>query len=117
MILYRPVGEKEKQLIEESGFRKFPPRLPWQPIFYPVKTKQYAEEIASQWNTKDEQSGYKGYVTRFEIEDVYIETFPVQTVGASYHQEYWIPSEELEEFHRHMIGTIEIIEEFARDLG
>ncbi len=36
MILYRPVGTKELELIAESGYREFPPRLPSHPIFYPV---------------------------------------------------------------------------------
>jgi len=35
-ILYRPVGPKELELIAASGYRDFPPRLPGQPIFYPV---------------------------------------------------------------------------------
>lgn len=109
MILYRPVGEKEKELIAESGFLKFPPRLDFQPIFYPVLNQRYAEEIAGKWNTKDADSGYKGYVTRFEVDDGYISRFEVQTVGASYHQELWIPAEELERFNEHIIGKIEIV--------
>lgn len=109
MILYRPVGEKEKQLIEAGGYRAFPPRLPEQPIFYPVLNEQYASEIAGRWNTKDARSGYKGYVTRFEVEDAYLSGYEVQTVGDVYHQEYWIPAEELEAFNRHIIGQIEII--------
>lgn len=109
MILYRPVGVKEKELIEASGFTAFPPRLDWQPIFYPVLNQKYAEEIAGKWNTKDENSGYKGFVTRFNVDDEYISKFAVQTVGASYHQEMWIPAEELENFNRHIIGKIEII--------
>ena len=52
MILYRPVGEQELALIRESGYTAFPPRLPEQPIFYPVLNEQYAVEIASKWNTK-----------------------------------------------------------------
>ena len=72
MILYRPVGEKEKQLIASAGYGVFPPRLPEQPIFYPVLNEKYASEIAERWNTKDSRSGYKGYVTRFEVEDDYI---------------------------------------------
>lgn len=111
MILYRPVGEKEKELIAQSGFTKFPPRLDWQPIFYPVLNARYVEEIAGKWNTKDADSGYKGYVTRFEVDDEYIAAFSVQTVGASYHQELWIPAEELERFNNHIIGKIEIIKE------
>jgi len=55
-ILFRPVGEKELNLIEESGFRRFPPRLPGQPIFYPVLEEEYATEIARDWNTKDAAS-------------------------------------------------------------
>jgi hypothetical protein len=34
--LYRPVGVKELDLIKESGMKAYPPRLSWQPIFYPV---------------------------------------------------------------------------------
>ena len=109
MILYRPVGEKEKELIEESGFTSFPPRFQWQPIFYPVLNQRYAEEIAGKWNTKDENSGYKGYITQFEIDDEYISNYDAQTVGASYHQEFWIPSEELEKFNKNIIGKIKII--------
>ena len=109
MILYRPVGQKELELIEESDFEKFPPRLDWQPIFYPVLNQRYAEEIANKWNTKDSDSGYCGYVTRFEVDDNYISSFDIQTVGASYHQELWIPAEELENFNSHIIGKIRIV--------
>ena len=53
MILYRPVGLKELELIADSGFRAYPPRLPHQPIFYPVLTFDYAERIARDWNAKE----------------------------------------------------------------
>lgn len=111
MILYRPVGLAEYALIAESGFTAFPPRLPEQPIFYPVLNRQYAHEIASRWNTRYADSGYRGYVTCFEIDDTFISNYPVQTVGASYHQEFWISAEELPEFNRHIIGKIQILEE------
>ena len=111
MILYRPVGLAEYKLIEAAGFSAFPPRLPEQPIFYPVLNQQYAHEIASKWNTRYADAGYKGYVTRFEVDDTFIAKYPVQTVGASYHQEFWIPAEELDAFNQHLIGSIEIIEE------
>ena len=65
--LYRPVGLKEMELNVASGWRKFPLRLEWQPIFYPVLNQQYAEQIALDWNTKDEFSGYCGIVTAFDI--------------------------------------------------
>ena len=112
MILYRPVGEKELQLIAESKYKAFPPRLPEQPIFYPVLNEKYATEIAQKWNTKNSDSGYKGYVTRFEVADSYISKFDVQTVGALYHKEYWIPAEELETFNSNIIGLIEVINSF-----
>ena len=88
MILYRPVGEKEKLLIEESGYTAFPPRLPEQPIFYPVLNEKYASEIAGRWNTKDARSGFKGYVIRFEVEDSFLSGYRIQTVGDTYHQEF-----------------------------
>ena len=36
MILYRPVGLEELELIYDSGMKAFPARMPKQPIFYPV---------------------------------------------------------------------------------
>lgn len=112
MILYRPVGQKEYELIKESNFTEFPPRLPEQPIFYPVLHQKYAEEIARKWNTKDKNSGNIGYVTTFEIDDTYIASYSPHTVGASYHQELWIPAEHLPEFNRHIKGKITIVRIF-----
>jgi hypothetical protein len=112
MILFRPVGKAELELIERANYTSFPPRLPEQPIFYPVLNQKYAEEIAERWNKKDVNSQYKGYVLKFEIDDTYVSKFQVQTVGNSYHQELWIPSEELENFNKHIIGQIEVIKEF-----
>lgn len=109
MILYRPVGKAEFELIVQSNFTAYPPRLPEQPIFYPVLNERYAREIAEKWNRRYPDSQYTGYVTTFEIDDEYISQFSVQTVGACYHQEFWIPAEELTEFNRHIVGTIKII--------
>ena len=107
--LYRPTGDKELELIRSSGWRAFPPRLPEQPIFYPVLNEQYATQIARGWNTRD---GGTGYVLRFQVQSEYLQQFPVQTAGARVHREYWIPAEELEEFNRHIVGLIEVVSEF-----
>jgi len=111
--LYRPVGLKELELIRESGFTAFPPRLEHQPIFYPVLTEQYAVQIARDWNTRDGASGYAGFVTRFRIDAEYLAGYAVQKVGSSEALEYWIPAEELGEFNRHIVGAIEVIHEFS----
>jgi hypothetical protein len=109
--LYRPVGANELALIRESGFRRFPPRLPEQPIFYPVLNEEYATQIARDWNAKRNKNR-RGYVTRFQVKTAFLETYEVQTVGAAHHQEYWIPAEELEEFNRNIIGEIEVLAEY-----
>lgn len=111
MILFRPVGTKELKLIAESGYKKYPPRLPEQPIFYPVLNETYAVEIASQWNVTYNED-HKGYVTKFEIEDAFIAQFEVHVVGSNYHKELWIPAEELDSFNQHIIGYIQVIREF-----
>ncbi len=113
MILYRPVGTAELELIEQSGYASFPPRLPDQPIFYPVLNEEYACEIAEKWNTRSADG--KGYVTRFTVDDEYVRRHAVQTVGNRRHQELWIPAEELDTFNDHIIGPIEVIREFSRD--
>ena len=69
--LYRPVGVKELDLILNTGCRRYPKRLPTQPIFYPVLNQEYAAEIAKLWNTKDQFSGYAGVVTEFNINEKY----------------------------------------------
>ncbi len=53
-ILYRPLGPKKRELIAASGYREFPPRLPGQPIFYPVPNEEYARQIA-EMNLQTEQ--------------------------------------------------------------
>lgn len=113
-ILYRPVGEEELELIRQSGFKTFPPRLSGQPIFYPVLNEEYATQIARDWNAKNSNSG-SGYVTRFRVNSEYLSRFEVQTVGSSLHKEYWIPAEELAKFNENIVGTIEVISEFRRE--
>lgn len=112
VILYRPVGQREYELIAESDFRRFPPRLPDQPFFYPVTNEAYAAQIARDWNTKDEASGFVGYVLRFAVPSHALSKYRVQTVGSAMHQEYWIPAEELEEFNTAIQGVIEVISRY-----
>jgi hypothetical protein len=107
MILFRPVGLQELQLIAASGWRKFPARLPDQPIFYPVLNFEYARQIAEGWNTKHNNLPC-GFVTKFAVDDNYIRRFEVQTVGARENQELWVLAEELEEFNAHILGNITI---------
>jgi hypothetical protein len=111
--LFRPVGQGELDLIAASGFKAFPPRLPEQPCFYPVLTREYAEQIARDWNTKDERSGYVGYVTEFTVDSNYLNQFEIRKAGGQEHLEYWIPAEELEEFNRHIRGEIRVITKFS----
>jgi len=108
-ILYRPVGQEELNLIRKSGYSAFPRRLPSQPIFYPVLSEEYATQIARDWNSTREGTGY---VTRFRVRSDYISRHQVQAVGGSNHQEYWILAEELDEFNRNIVGEIEVISEF-----
>src|SRR5215216_1675775 len=113
MILYRPVGLQELELIYDSGMKAFPARLPQQPIFYPVLNLEYARQTASEWNAKNGQ--FAGYITQFKVEDEYISQFEKLTVGSSEHQEFWIPAEEMEEFNRQIIGHIKVLEGYFGD--
>lgn len=110
--LYRPVGQAEMDLIRASRFREFPPRLPEQPIFYPVLTEEYATQIAREWNTKDERSGFAGYVLRFQVRSDFLQKYDVHVVGSSRHREYWIPAEDLPALNANVVGEIGIVSEF-----
>jgi hypothetical protein len=112
VTLFRPVGPDELRLIQESDFRAFPPRLPEQPIFYPVLTEEYAAKIAGDWNV---QASGTGYVTRFRVRRTFLSHYKVQNAGGQRFQEYWIPAEDLPEFNLNLVGPIEVIRKFSRD--
>lgn len=109
ITLYRPTGPEELELVRRSGFRGWPPRLPDQPIFYPVTNEAYAAQIAREWNVK--ASGV-GFVTRFLVKKNFMEKYRVEKVGGSNHTEWWIPAEELEEMNANIVGLIEVVSEF-----
>src|SRR5438309_4890361 len=103
VTLRRPVGPNELQLIRKAGMREFPPRLPEQPIFYPVLTEEYAVKIARDWNVR--ASG-AGFVTRFEVRCAFLAAYEVHDAGGRDHREYWIPAENVSEFNRAIVGPI-----------
>ena len=109
ILLWRPVGPAELALIAESGMRSFPPRLPDQPIFYPVLSEDYEIRIARDWNVP--QSG-AGFVTRFEVRSDFLAQYQPQEAGGRALREYWIPAEELEAFNAAIVGPIEVVKEF-----
>lgn len=110
--LWRPVGPKELALVAETGYRRFPPRLPEHPIFYPVCNEEYATEIAQRWNVKESGAGF---VARFSVREDFIAKYETHVVGARRHEEYWIPAEELEAFNDAIVGTIDVVREFGAE--
>lgn len=109
VTLWRPVGSRELALIEASGIRAFPPRLPEQPIFYPVTSEDYAVKIARDWNVPESGSGF---VTRLEVERGFLANYRVEEAGGRAHREYWIPAEDLPAFNAAIVGEIEVVRRF-----
>jgi len=109
VTLYRPTGPHELALVRQSGNRRWPPRLPDQPIFYPVTNEAYAIQIARDWNVK--ASG-AGYVTRFRVRAAFMQRYQTQQVGGAQHTEWWVPAEELEDLNDNIVGEIEVTHEF-----
>ncbi len=97
------------ELVRASGFKRWPPRLPDQPIFYPVLNEDYATRIARDWNVK--ASGV-GYVTRFRVRTSFLDRYDVQQAGGETILEYWIPAEDLEELNDNIVGTIDEVSKF-----
>ncbi len=110
-FLFRPVNQAELDLIEQSGWTSFPPRLPQQPIFYPVTNEEYAIQISKEWNVP---AYGVGYVTKFAVKTDYLKKFKVENVGGQIHNELWVPAEELEEFNSNIVGQIEVTKEFRK---
>ena len=112
MILYRPTGYKELLLLKSSQWRTLPPRLPDQPIFYPVTTSGCAEKIARDWNSVLSAPDNYGFVTRFEISPEMAARYPVEQAGGKAHEELWVPAEELTAFNAGIVGDITPIAAF-----
>lgn len=108
--LYRPVNQTELDLIEGLNWKGFPPRLPEQPIFYPVMNEAYAVQISKEWNVP---AYGVGYVVRFEVDSAFLKRYNVENVGGEIHNELWVPAEELNEFNQHIIGSIEVIGKYS----
>jgi hypothetical protein len=106
VTLWRPTGPEELALVEASGWRRWPPRLPDQPIFYPVLNQEYATTIARDWNVP---SSGAGYVTRFQVRSAFLDRYDVHQVGGRTILEYWIPAGHLDELNDNIVGTIEVV--------
>jgi hypothetical protein len=111
VTLYRPVGTEELALIEALAWKAFPPRLPDQPIFYPVTNEAYARQIARDWNARH-NADKRGFVTRFDVEEGFLANYNREVVGGREHEEYWIPAEDLPAFNEAIVGAIEVIAEY-----
>lgn len=74
--------------------------------------EEYAAQIARDWNTKDERSGFAGYVLRFRVQTKFLQRYEARVVGASTHREYWIPAGELDQLNANIVGSIEVVSEF-----
>jgi len=109
VVMYRPTGPNELAFVAASEFKRWPARLPEQPIFYPVTNQAYAAQIAREWNVPASGSGF---VTRFFVKKAFMQDYSVECVGGANHTEWWVPAEKLEELNDNIVGKIEVIEEF-----
>lgn len=100
-------------MVFDSQMRQFPPRLPQQPIFYPVTNPDYAKQIARDWNTREDDKA--GYVTAFEVPDDYGSQFERHVVGAREHEELWVPAERLSEFNSCITSPIKVVAGYFGD--
>jgi hypothetical protein len=112
VTLWRPTGPEELALVEASGWREWPPRLPDQPIFYPVLNQEYATMIARDWNVKHSGSGY---VTRFHVRRDFLDNYETHQVGGRTIVEYWIPAGDLADLNANIVGRIEVTAEYHKD--
>jgi hypothetical protein len=104
--LYKPVSQKELDLIKESGWKAFPTVLKEQPFFYPLMKEAYAVQISKECTSP----AYSvSYITRFQIDTEFVSRYKIRNIGPNRQQELWIPPDELQEFNGHIVGAIEVV--------
>ena len=104
--LYKPVSQKELDLIKRSGWKAFPSELKEQPFFYPLMKEAYAVGISKECITP---AYGVSYITRFQIDVDFVSKYKIRNIGPNRQQELWIPTEELVEFNQHIVGEIEVV--------
>jgi hypothetical protein len=107
--LWRPIGPAELALLLETNMTAFPPRLTDQPIFYPVRSEDYAVKIARDWNVGRDGAGY---VTQFKVLASFLDAYAPQEAGGQALREYWIPAEDLPKFNDAIVGEIIVTKTF-----
>ena len=100
------------ELIAGADWKAFPPRLPDQPIFYPVTNEGYARQIARDWNAVHNDDR-RGYVTRFDVRADVASRYDRRVVGGREHEELWVPAEELAAFNNAIVGQIVVIARYG----
>ncbi len=108
--LWRPTAPAELELVRAAHWRAWPPRLPGQPIFYPVLNRDYAVRISRDWNVPRDGAGF---VTRFEVRTAFLDRYEIQQAGGRTIVEYWIPAEDLAELNDNIVGKIEVTDVFG----
>lgn len=106
--LWRPTGQAELDLVAASGWRRWPPRLPGQPIFYPVVNVDYATRIEVECSAPREGVGY---VLAFDVDQGFLGGYDTHQVGSATIVEYWIPAEDLDALNDHLVGPIRLVSE------
>lgn len=104
--LYKPVSQKELDLIKKSGWQAFPSEITEQPFFYPLMKEAYSAQILKECSAP----AYSvAYIMRFEIDVDFVSRYRIRNIGPNRHQELWVPTKELAEFNRHIVGPIEVV--------
>ena len=113
VALYRPAGPDELAVVQDSGWRPWPPRFPERPIFYPVLNEKYATKIARDWNVPDSGAGY---VTRVKTRKTFLDNYEIHQADGRTILEYWL-SAEATQLNASIIGTIEVITTYTTPAG
>jgi hypothetical protein len=108
VTLWRPTGLEERTLVEASGWREWPPRLPGQPILSPVLNEYCATMIA-----RLERPAVRRRL-RDPLPGLPVVSGPLRSppVGGQTILEYWIPAEDLSALNSDIVRKVELTAEF-----
>ncbi|MFG2007725.1 ADP-ribosylation/crystallin J1 [Micromonospora sp. NPDC048868] len=107
-VLWRPMGQQERDLVRETGWRRWPALSPDEAHFFPILSEDFAIGAARDWNL----FGSVRYVARFHVETGFLGRYSTRSFGGSAAPMLWVPAEELNEFNAHIVGPIEVVHEF-----
>ncbi len=107
--VYQAIGPHQLAALIHTDWRRIEPGWGGQRFTYLKQQQRYAEMIARQWEVPLHGAGY---VVRIVLPEDALRQYDLETVAYEEHLEYRVPSVELADLSRELVGAVQPVAAF-----